>query len=192
MRVSIPRKVRSTLDAWADRLPTPLAIALDLIPADPEDADVIRAAQANAILRVSPLVMVASCFNAVIVLAVFAALGALRPAHWLWALTVFAMAARFLRAWRRRVRDRRRSASPQTIRRLILNGALFGAVWGVVPVFAFPGAPPNIQLVVACLTAGMMSGGGLVLAAVPLAGMSYVGMMAAGTFFALLQVRSPV
>jgi signal transduction histidine kinase/ActR/RegA family two-component response regulator len=191
MRLSLPRKARSTLDAWAGRLPTPLAIALDLIPADPEDAGVIRAAQANAILRVSPLVMVASCFNAVIVLATFAALGALRPAHWLWALMVFAMAARFLRAWRRR-RDVRQSVSRRTIRRLILNGALFGAVWGVVPAFAFAGAPPGIQLFVACLTAGMMSGGALVLAAVPLAGMSYVGMMAAGALFGLLQERSPV
>jgi signal transduction histidine kinase/ActR/RegA family two-component response regulator len=191
MRVSLPR-IRSTLSAWADRLPAPLAIALDLVPADPEDAGVIRAAQANAILRVSPLVMAASCFNAVIVLVTFAALGTLRLENWLWALMVFAVAARFLRDWRRRSRERRESVSRRTIRRLILNGALFGALWGVVPAFAFPGAPPDVQLFVACLTTGMMSGGALVLAAVPLAGMSYVGMMAAGSLFGLLQERSPV
>lgn len=192
MRLSLPTKFRVILDGWRDRLPRPLAIALDLIPADPEDAGLIRAAQVNAILRVSPVVMVASCFNAAIVLATFGAMGVLRLEHWLWALMVFAMAARFLRAWRARMRGRGRPASRRTIRRLIVNGALFGALWGVVPAFAFPRAPPDVQLFVACVTAGMMSGGALVLAAVPLAGMSYVGMVAAGAVFALLQERAPV
>jgi signal transduction histidine kinase/ActR/RegA family two-component response regulator len=192
MHLPLPSKLRSSLAAWAHRLPRPLAIALDLIPAAPEDAGLIRAAQVNAILRVSPFVMVASCLNAAILLATFAAMGVLRPEHWVWALLVFAMAARFLRGWRARIRDPGRSASPRTIRRLIVNGAAFGALWGVVPALAFPRAPPDVQLFVACLTAGMMSGGGLVLAAVPLAGMSYVVLVATGILIALLQERSPV
>jgi signal transduction histidine kinase/ActR/RegA family two-component response regulator len=192
MRLSLPRKVRIDLDAWTDRLPRPLAIALDRIPADPEDAGQIRAAQVSAILRVAPLVMAASCFNATIILATFAAMGVLRPEDWLWALMVFAVSAMFLGAWRVRMRSPRRPASRRTIRSLMLNGVLFGALWGVVPAFAFPRAPPDVQLFVACVTAGMMSGGALFFAAVPLAGMTYVGMMAAGTLFALLQERAPV
>ena len=188
---SLPRRARFTLDAWAHRLPRPLAIALDLIPADPDVADQIRAAQVDAILSVSPLVMAASCFNATITLATFAAIGQLRFELWLWAALVFGMAARFVRAWARR-RDGHWPVTRRTIRRMIFNGAAFGAVWGLVPAFAFPRAPLEMQLFVGCLSAGMMSGGGLVLAAVPLAGMAYVAMVALGVIIALLQVSSPV
>jgi signal transduction histidine kinase len=191
MRV-FPKKLRLTLGAWTQRLPRSLAIALGLISAEPDVAGMIRDAQVNAILRVSPFVMVASCFNATIMLAAFSAIGALRLEHWLWALLVFAVAAKFLRTWWTRRRGPKWPASSRTIRRLILNGALLGALWGVVPAAEFAGAPLNVQLLVACLTAGMMCSGGFVLAAVPLAGMSYVGMVAAGTLFALLQVHSPV
>ena len=85
-----------------------------------------------------------------------------------------------------------RQASERAVRRTILNGGLFGALWGMVPVIAFPHAPVEIQLLVGCLTAGMMCAGGIVLATVPLAGVSYVGLVAAGAFFALLQNGSAV
>jgi signal transduction histidine kinase/ActR/RegA family two-component response regulator len=192
MRPALKTQIESTLDAWSHRLPKSLAIALGVVPADPEDAGRIRAAQVNAILRVSPVVMAASCLNAAIVLATFAAMGALRPEHWIWALMVFGAAAWFARGFRPRTGRPRQSVSRRTIRRLILNGAGFGALWGVVPAVAFPGAPPGEQLFIACLTAGMLSGGGFVLAAVPLAGMSYVAMVAAGTLFALMREHSPV
>ncbi|CAN7435470.1 response regulator [Phenylobacterium sp. LjRoot219] len=191
MRLSLPGQARSTLDAWAHRLPRSLAIALDLIPADPEDAAIIRGAQVHAIVRVSPYVMAASCFNGIVVLATFAALGALRPVLWVWALLLFAMALRFSRAWWGRTDIARRSVSRRTVRRAILNGAAFGALWGAVPAVTYPGAPVQIQLFVACVTSGMMSAGAFVLAAVPLAGMAYVAMVAAGALYALALDGSP-
>jgi signal transduction histidine kinase/CheY-like chemotaxis protein len=75
---------------------------------------------------------------------------------------------------------------------MVLNGAAFGALWGVVPAATFPGAPLEVQLFVASLTAGMMSAGAYVLAAVPLAAMAYVAMFAAGTLFALTRYVSAV
>jgi len=69
MRLPLQRKVRDRLDAWSHRLPRPLAVALDLIPADPEEAGLIRGAQVRAIVRMTPLVMLASCVNATVVLA---------------------------------------------------------------------------------------------------------------------------
>jgi signal transduction histidine kinase/ActR/RegA family two-component response regulator len=192
MRLSLPDKAKYTWHAWTHRLPKSLALALDLIPADPEDAALLRGAQLNAILRVSPVVLAASCLNAAVVLATFARMGALQSAHWVWALLVFAMAANFMRAWRARRRRAKRTASRRTIRRLVLNAAAFGALWGAIPALAFPGSPLQIQLLIACLTAGMMGGGAIIFAAVPRAGMSYVAMISAGTLFALLQEHSPV
>lgn len=191
MRWTLAEMVRSALEAGARRLPRSLAIALDLIPADPECAALIRGAQVHAIVRVSPFVMAASCCNGVIVLATFAAMGALRPVLWLWALLLLAMAIRFSRAWWRGAFEEKRSASRRTIRRVIINGAAFGALWGAVPAITYAGAPVQLQLFVACVTSGMMSAGGFVLAAVPLAGMAYVAMVAAGALIALLQDSSP-
>ena len=91
-----------------------------------------------------------------------------------------------------RPRGSSRQATAKTIQRAIVHGGLFGGLWGAMPVLAFPGAPPPAQLLVGCLTAGMMCAGGFVLATVPLAGMSYVLLVAAGGFFALLQEGSPV
>jgi signal transduction histidine kinase len=193
MRLLLPKKLRDTLDSWSNRLPRPLAIALDLIPADPEYAGEIRGAQISAIVRLTPLAMIASCLNAVIILATFASVGALRPEFWIWALLIFAVAISYGRNWLRdRRHQARRSASRRAIRKAILNGALFGALWGVVPAVTFPHAPLEIQLIVAGLTSGMLCAGGFVLATVPLAGVSYVALVAAGAYFALLQDGSPI
>src|SRR6185436_19815284 len=85
----------------------------------------------------------------------------------------------------------RRPASRRAIRRAIANGAVLGAIWAVVPAAWFVGAPIQVQLFVACLTAGMMSGGAFVLATVPMAAMSYVALMVGGALIALLQQPTP-
>ena len=191
MTSPLPGQRQISLAAPARARPRWLAIALDEIPADEDEAALIRGAQVHAIVRLTPLVMAASCLNATILIATFAAMGALRPLHWIWAAALFAMAFTYLRGWRARTRGGRRSASRRTIRRVILNGALFGAIWAVVPAADFAGASFPVQLFVACLTAGMMSAGAFVLATVPLAAMSYVTLIAAGALFALLQHVSP-
>jgi signal transduction histidine kinase/ActR/RegA family two-component response regulator len=192
MPVTLPRTVQVALDGWVRRLPRSLSVALGLAPIDPLDAALLRGAQVRAIVRVSPIVVAASCLNAAIMLATFAALHALRPAHWIWALALVVMAARFLRAWRGRKSGALFPASHNAIRRVILNGAVFGALWGIIPVLSFPGAALPTQLFIACLTSGMMCAGAFVLAAVPLAGIAYVLMVAAGSLFALLQEHGPV
>jgi signal transduction histidine kinase/CheY-like chemotaxis protein len=191
MTSPLPGLPRISLGAPARSRPRWLAIALDEIPADEDEAALIRGAQVHAIVRLTPLVMAASCLNGAILIATFAAMGALRPVHWIWAAALFAMAFNYLRGWRTRTRGGRRAASRRTIRRVILNGALFGAIWAFVPAADFAGGSFPVQLFVACLTAGMMSAGAFVLATVPLAAMSYVTLIAAGALFALLQHASP-
>ena len=186
-------KVQEVLAAWSDRLPTPLAIALDLLPADPEYAGLIRGAQLSAIVRLTPLAVGASCLNAVILLVTFASAGALRPGLWVWAGLIFALAISYGFNWlRTRKFNPDRPASRRAIRRAVLNGGIFGALWGVLPALTFPGAPLQIQFLLGVLTAGMMCAGGFVLATVPLAGVVYVVLVAAGALYALLQEGSGV
>jgi len=169
-----------------------LTIALDQIPASEEEAAQIRGAQIHAILRLTPVVMTASCLNSLILLVVLASTATLKPEHLIWALALLAIAINYLRGRFGKGGPQRRPASRRAIRRVILNGAVFGAIWAVVPAAWFVGAPFQVQLFVACLTAGMMSGGAFVLATVPLAAMSYVALMVGGTLFALLQQFTPV
>src|SRR5215472_9396612 len=188
-----PAGIRALASSWVSRVPRTLSIALDILPADLEAAGNIRAAQISAIVRLTPVAMAASCINATILLATFQAMGVLRWQYWIWAAFTFALAGYYLLNWRRsRPFDPRRTASRRAIRRTVQNGCLFGALWGVIPAVTFPGAPPQVQLFIAVLTSGMMCAGGFVLAPVPLAGISYVAILAASSFYALLQQRSPV
>jgi hypothetical protein len=134
---------------WAKRIPNALAIALGIAQADPEFAGQIRGTQISAIVRFTPIAMTASCLNAAIILATFAYVGRLRPALWIWASLIFAMALYYCRNWLRgRKYGEGRQASQPAVKRAILNGGLFGALWAMVPVIAFPHAPLEIQLVV--------------------------------------------
>ncbi|HEY0649304.1 ATP-binding protein [Phenylobacterium sp.] len=186
-----PRASRATADAPSGR-PRWLDLALDRIPADEEEAAQIRGAQIHAIVRLTPVVMTASCVNSLILLAVLASTGTLRAEHLIWAAGLLAMALAYLRGRLGKGAPQRRPASRRAIRRATVNGAVFGAIWAIVPAAWFVGAPLQVQLFVACLTAGMLSGGAFVLATVPLAAMSYVSLLVAGTLFALLQHPSPV
>ncbi|MGD0105341.1 MAG: ATP-binding protein [Rhodopila sp.] len=187
------KSVRSVFDVWAARLPKALATGLGLARVDDACAAPLRAAQIGAIVRLTPLAMGASCLNAVILITTLARMGSVDWPLWVWAATLFALVVRFARAWwtgRRRAPDRPVTSS--AIRRAVINGGLFGALWGAVPVITFPGAPATTQLLVGCLVAGMMCAGGSVLAPVPLAGVAYVLAVAAGTFYTLLQEGAPV
>jgi len=193
MRAFSPGGIRRLSPSWGNGIPRPLSLALDILPADPESAGAIRAAQISAIVRLTPVAMAASCLNAAILLATFSAMGALRWPYWVWAGLIFALSAYYLRNWRRsRLFEPGRTASRRAIRRTVLNGCVFGALWGVIPAVAFPGASPPVQLFIAVLTSGMMCAGGFVLATVPLAGISYVAIVAAASLYALLQQPSPV
>ena len=186
-RLGLPTGRTSLWHAWTERLPRALGISLCLLPADPDYAGRIRAAQIAAIVRLTPPAMIASCLNAIILLLTLGRAGSLPVALLIWFLVLCALAVYYARAWAKRgTHGPDRPASPRAIRRAIIHGALFGALWGAVPVLVFPGAPSPIQLVIGCLSAGMMCAGGFVLATVPLAGCCYVGMILGGSIYALL------
>jgi signal transduction histidine kinase len=188
--------MRSTtrwLRAGREQLSPALAIALELAPVDPAHADRLRAAQIASIGRLTPLSMGASCLNATILILALGAVDALRLPLLGWGGAVFGLALYYFWSWL--VRQRRAppsGASRRAIRRAIFHGALFGMVWGAMPLIAFTRAPLAAQLVIGCVTAGMMGGGGLTLATVPLAGVSYLTFVFLGILIALLRDLSPV
>ncbi len=178
---------------WTRWVPNALAISLGIASPDPEHAGLLRAAQIDSITRLTPVAMMASCLNGVVLLSALNRASLLHPPLLVWAVLLFALAAYHARNRIAGVRrDPGRAASPRAIRRATLHGLIFGALWGAVPVMTFPGAPAQIQLLVGCLTAGTMCAGALVLGTVPIAGLCYVSMVAAGATYALIEAGSPV
>jgi signal transduction histidine kinase len=188
---SRPSKIRSTAFAPANWLSRLLSLG-NVSLADPETAGSVRAAQVSAIVRLTPVALGASCLNALVLLATFRAAGALAWPYWLWAGLIVVLTVYYFRNWAKRRLDPIRTASPRAIRRTVLNGCVFGALWGAIPAVAFPAASPPIQLFIAVLTSGMMCAGGFVLATVPLAAVSFIGIVAAGSIYALLQETSAI
>ena len=187
------KRVREIILAWSNRLPPALAIGLGLCAADEAFAARLRGAQINAIVRLTPLTMGASCLNVVILMTTLARIGSIGLPVWIWSATLLALVLRYTQRWRTgRRRDQSRPVTSKAIRRTVLHGGLYGVLWGILPVLTFASGPLATQLLVSCLIAGMMCAGGFVLAPVPLAGVAYVLSVAAGAFFALLQSAAPV
>jgi len=178
----------SAHDFWAK-----FAVSLGLAAADPAYAGQIRAAQIAGIVRLTPVAMSASCLNAITLLATLHRAGGVRPNMIIWAILLFAVALYYFSGWAARGRrDPNRPASHRAIRQAIFHGALYGALWAAIPIMILPGAPPQIQLFVGCLSAGMMCGGGFVLATVPLAGIAFVVLVGFGAAYGLLAAGSRV
>ena len=191
--VSTSKGVPYSIRTWSARLPLALAIGLGLARADEDCAARLRAAQIAAIVRLTPLAMGASCLNAVIIMMTLARMGSIGWPVWIWSTTLLTLALRyFYKWWIGRRRDPSRPVTSTALRRAVLHGGLYGALWGALPVIAFAAAPALTELLVGCVTAGMMCAGGFVLATVPLAGVAYVLAVAGGAFYALLQDDAPV
>ena len=146
-----------------------------------------RARQLQAVLRLTPLAMLANLMNAALICYVFQA--SVPPvALAVWAALVVTVSSYGMRAWRRWKHGlMRATASARAIRRATVHAGLLAALWAVLPIGVFKGASGEQQLLVATVMTGMICAGGFALATVPRAAAAYVvilGSATAGTLFA--------
>ncbi|WP_162901619.1 EAL domain-containing protein [Breoghania sp. L-A4] len=157
----------------------------------------IRAGQIAAILRLTPVMMIANLLN----------VGTVDWLFWqsdhqvfliAWSALTITLAVTGLRSW---WRNRpllqndglpRRSRSSKSIRRMIINSAVLALLWSMVPITLFAQAEPGARMFIAVLTSGMMSAGALALSTVPLAALTYTFMLALASAFALISAAEPV
>ena len=151
-----------------------------------DDAARLRAAQLSTITRYGALTIVANAFNAVVLIAAlsFRPLSA-PPYVWFGILTLY------LTHVARRLSARRRRSPPVAagrgvIRRAILHAALLGAIWGAAPMLFFDAGKAD-ELIVACVSIGMLAAGAFVLAALPEAAIVFVLSVAAGSLGGLFR-----
>jgi len=145
----------------------------------------VRAAQIDSVVQLVPLTMTINILNAAIIVGVFWDTG---PTVFLiaWGTLIALLASASILSWSRKQKTRLTGASARSIRRVTLHAVILAATWGAAPLVMFPGTDLMGQLVLACLMAGMISGGGFSLSTVPNAGLAYTWILVLASVASLL------
>lgn len=152
----------------------------------------IRAEQVSIVLRNTPLVMIANILNAaVFVMALWGSPE--RTQALLWASGIVVAAAVVgIKARSSFQSVKPRSVSRRTIQSLVRNAFLFGTWWGALPVLFFSGATSAVQVVITCLSAGMIAGGAASFSTIPIAAVAYTLPIFVGSAVAIARVEDAV
>lgn len=144
----------------------------------------VRAVQIGAIANNSPVVMLAAIFNALVLRIGLDRLA--DPFLNVWTAVVIGMSAWFFlrRFWRRNA-SRPVAVSRRGIRLAVVRGAFFGLLWAAIPLLYFRGASHDEQLIIACISVGMIFGGAFTLASVPVATFAFMVPIVVGASTAI-------
>ncbi|GMO36026.1 EAL domain-containing protein [Bradyrhizobium sp. TM233] len=140
----------------------------------------IRAEQMSLVLGYSVGIMLANACNA-IVLAIALWQSPDRILALIWAGAVASGAIMFglqSRAARRITKPQ--FVSRRAMHRLVQNAFVLGTAWGIVPVAFFNNASTGGQLVITCLCSGMLAGGALAFATIPIAAIAFTAPIFVG------------
>jgi C4-dicarboxylate-specific signal transduction histidine kinase len=155
-------------------------------PLDLISAARLRAERFSVVLRQTPGMMLANVCNALVLAVDFWGTRQFNSALY-WATAVFSVSGYIYFRHRRRRRAPRSASQSHAARRATLNALALGLCWAALPLFFFQDASPGTQLLIACLSAGMLYGGALALASIPFAAMAFVGPVALASFVTLIR-----
>jgi diguanylate cyclase (GGDEF)-like protein len=126
----------------------------------------LRAAQIGAVVALMPTILLSNLVNLALLIAMFWHLGHdLFLLVWGSALAV-TIALGYISVWAARRAGPRQEASSRGVRRLTLNSFVLGALWTMPIIYLFTDASQPQSIILACLAAGMVAGGALVMATV--------------------------
>ncbi len=151
----------------------------------------IRAEQISLVLGYSVGIMLANACNAAVL-----AIALWHSPDWklatAWAIAVAAATILFgLQSHRSRRITKPQFVSRRAMHRLVRNALVLGAAWAIVPATFFANASTGGQLVITCLCAGMLAGGALAFAAIPIAAIAYTGPLFLGIAVCLSRNDDP-
>lgn len=140
----------------------------------------IRAEQMSLVLGYSVGIMLGNACNA-IVLAIALWQSPERTFALIWAVTVAGAAIAFgLQSHAARRITKPQFVSRRAMHRLVRNAFILGSAWGIVPVAFFADASTGGQLVITCLCSGMLAGGALAFATIPIAAIAFTAPIFVG------------
>lgn len=156
----------------------------------------LRAGQIAAILRLTPVMMIANLLNVATVDWLFWD-NAPKAFLLIWsALTILVVITGFRSWWRNRPQLLQEGLpstprSKRSIKRMIISAGTMALIWSLVPISLFSNADPGGQIFIAVLTTGMMSAGALALSTVPVAALLYTAILALSAAYALFSAAEP-
>lgn len=157
----------------------------------------IRAGQITAILRLTPVMMIANLLNIATVDWLF---WGNAPTAFLiaWStLTALVALTGFRSWWRNRPTVfleglPPHSRSRRSIRRMIVSSGSMALIWSMVPLTLFASVDAPARLFIAVLTTGMMCGGALALSTVPVAALTYTFILMMASMISLISASEPL
>ena len=142
-------------------------------PPDHISAAKLEAEQRSSVSRHTPSVMLANLCNVLVFLLDVWGTPRFVDAVY-WAIAVLCVAGYiYFGRWRQRSVHRSTAHRIRSARKAIINAFALGCCWAALPLFFFQDAAPGAQLLIACLCAGMLSGGAFALAGIPMAAMAF-------------------
>ena len=81
----------------------------------------------------------------------------------------------------------RGAPSGHSVRRAVFLAFLLGSVWGIAPALFYAGSTRDAHVIMVCLCAGMASGGAFKLASLPLAALTMMAPLAAGSIAGVIR-----
>ena len=184
-----PMKSETTVHNAASRLGGALhavRASLQSFPGDHPLASQFRAAQLQAVLRLTPLTMLANLVNAGLIGITF--WHGVNP--WMllaWMGAVLWVVAQGFRAWKKG--HRRPIASVRAMRRATLHASVLALLWAAPLLVLFQHANGDQRLLLVAITTGMICAGGFALATVPLAASAYVLILSASSVWTLFNAH---
>ena len=144
----------------------------------------VRSEQLSGVARGTPLMMLATCLNALAFLSVVIATESSRLGL-IWVAAVMASSC-FVLSKRLLVKKPRSSTpSARGLRVATYYAFLQGLLWGLLPALFFSGAAPTDRLIIGLLCIGMMFGASAALWSIPLAMIGYITPVVIGSLYAL-------
>jgi diguanylate cyclase len=144
----------------------------------------IRAEQIATIIRYSPGMMLANSCNALILVAALWT-SSEGPAAIAWASVVVGFAIFYGMKSQHSLTARPQFVSARVVTRAACNALLLGSLWGALPLLFFGKASSGGQLIITCLSAGMLCGGAFAFASIPVAAIAFTGPIFIGSAIAI-------
>ncbi len=153
---------------------------------DARQAAAFRARQLQAIVDVTPWIVLSNIVNAIVSLYFSITVWP----KWIaigWFCAVVLVASAGLPLWRATRRRPLQTVSSRTTSKVVLHGIVLAALWAMIPGLAFLSASHAAQLFIVGMTTGMLCAGGFALATMPRASNAYVGVLTIGAVVGVLQ-----
>ncbi|HTE42568.1 MAG TPA: EAL domain-containing protein [Steroidobacteraceae bacterium] len=152
-----------------------------------QHAAAFRARQLQAIVDVTPWVVLSNIINAVVTLRF------LLPVwpEWVaiaWFIAVVVVGCMGIPYWSRSRGNPLHSVSERTTWRVVGHAILISALWALIPAIVFAEVGPSEQLFIVAMATGMLCGGAFTLAILPRASHAYVVTLSIGSFIGCLQM----